>query len=205
MDVPHNKLEPIECKCGWCGDLFFMPPHVVRRGRGRFCSRSCSSAHGRSIRSAMAHDGISLRYEKYVVRRGPDECWGWTGFKYKGYGRLNVGGMTKGAHRVSYEINVGAVPDGLTVLHRCDNPECTNPHHLFLGTNADNNLDRDQKGRAARGERIHRAKLDAAKVRQIRTMDPKSPTAQRALGERLGVSEGTIRAVLTGRTWGHVE
>ena len=66
-------------------------------------------------------------YERYVVRRGDDECWDWSAFKHKGYGRLNVAAPGKprrivGAHRVSYQLHVGPIPDGMTVLHRCDNP-----------------------------------------------------------------------------------
>lgn len=76
------------------------------------------------------------------------ECWEWQGYRIdKGYGRLRHEGGKKLAHRVSYEAFVGAIPDGMCVLHKCDNPPCVNPDHLFLGTNLDNVKDCINKGR----------------------------------------------------------
>jgi len=69
----------------------------------------------------------------------------------QGYGRKKVGSRTVLAHRHAWELANGLVPEGLCVLHRCDNPPCINPDHLFLGTRADNNADRDAKGRSKRG------------------------------------------------------
>ncbi len=81
------------------------------------------------------------------VRIGPD-CWFWVGRKStKGYGKLSEGNVELRAHRVSYELFVGSVPDGLLVLHSCDNPECCNPNHLSVGTNKENILDKVSKGR----------------------------------------------------------
>ena len=78
-------------------------------------------------------------------------CWNWTGARLpKGYGMIGARSWRDGwqcAHRVSWELHFGAIPDGLHCLHRCDNPPCVNPAHLWLGTNADNAADRDSKGR----------------------------------------------------------
>lgn len=80
-----------------------------------------------------------------------DGCWEWSGYRNeRGYGFTRVGGRgSRGvlAHRLSYMVNVGEIPDGLHVLHRCDNPACVRPDHLFLGTNLDNIRDRMAKGR----------------------------------------------------------
>lgn len=87
-------------------------------------------------------------YEARVVRGL--ECWAWTGRKDAfGYGvvQLGRGEPRTGAHRVSWELHVGPIPEGMQVLHHCDNPECTNPSHLFLGTPLDNMLDASAKGR----------------------------------------------------------
>ena len=73
----------------------------------------------------------------------------WLGAKAKGYGMIRLGGMAekKPASRVSWMLHFGPIPDGMHVLHKCDNPECTNPDHLFLGTHADNMRDKTSKGR----------------------------------------------------------
>lgn len=134
-----------------------------------------------------------------------DGCWRWLGARERhgltyGYrGRPRVW-----AHRYSWELHNGPIPSGLFVLHRCDNPPCVNPEHLFLGTLADNNRDRDQKGRQARGERGGRAKLTVEAVRAVR--------AQRAAGVACldvaaehGISEQQVSAIATGRSWRHVQ
>ena len=95
----------------------------------------------------------------------------WTASKFVsgGYGQLMVYSVSKmplRAHRVSWELFRGAIPDGLHVLHRCDNPACVNPEHLFLGTATDNMADKYRKGRQARGEGVARPKLTEAKVRE---------------------------------------
>jgi len=114
----------------------------------------------------MALD-LEDRFWNYVDLRGPDECWGWLGsFDRGGYGRFD----SKGAHRVSHSLNVGAIPDGMCVLHRCDNPACVNPKHLFLGTCKDNVVDMVSKGRNAKttGEDNFGAKLTNQQVLAIR-------------------------------------
>lgn len=79
------------------------------------------------------------------------ECWTWTGTTSQGYGKIQAGRRGEGwlwVHRVSWELQNGPVPDGLQVLHRCDNPPCVRPSHLFLGTQVDNIRDMWAKGRA---------------------------------------------------------
>lgn len=82
------------------------------------------------------------------VEKGPD-CWEWKAFRNKGYGKFTYNGRMYLAHRLSWILTNGPIPDGLGVLHSCDNPPCVNPDHLFLGTQLDNMRDASNKGRCA--------------------------------------------------------
>lgn len=116
----------------------------------------------------MAHKALAVRFAEKV--RISDGCWEWTGDKdVKGYGRFFLRGEVIRAHRVSQEIYAGPIPDGMYVLHRCDNPGCVNPAHLFLGTQTDNMLDMEAKGRGRhpRGEGHLSSKLTEVEVRKI--------------------------------------
>lgn len=125
-------------------------------------------------------------------------CWLWTDAPGRGgYGRLFVNGADRKAHRVSYEIHKGPVPQGLQVLHRCDTPACVNPAHLWLGTIADNARDRDAKGRQAKGEDAGPAKLTLEDVLEIKA----SPERNFVLAERFGVSRTAISLIRRGKNW----
>ena len=129
----------------------------------------------------------------YVDKSG--ECWLWTGhFAHFGYGRYKG----KRAHRISFEMVHGPLPDGAFVLHSCDVPPCVNPDHLRLGTPADNMADRAERERAPRGmAATTRAKLTENDVRAIRN-DPRS---SRKAAPDYGVSAATVADIRRGRTW----
>lgn len=134
-----------------------------------------------------------------------DGCWRWTGHRCPaGYGKIWGGpeiGKPVGAHRVSYELHHGPIPKGAVVMHSCDNPECCNPEHLSLGTDADNARDKVLKGRHSYGVKRHNAKLDDETVRFIR----KNPEIKVAdLVRALGVSQSVISNARNGVTWRHV-
>lgn len=108
-----------------------------------------------------------VQFEALIDKSGgPDACWPWLGWKNKdGYGEISLRCFNARAHRVAYRIWNGEVPEGLRVCHRCDNPPCCNPKHLFLGTDADNVADRHAKGRSARGD-AHGSKTHSERVQR---------------------------------------
>jgi hypothetical protein len=157
------------------------------------------------------HGTLAERFETKVDRLpgyGPHgSCHLWTACTSgKGYGRICEGvGSSKNlrAHRVAWELANGPIPDGLHVLHHCDNSRCVNVEHLFLGTNADNVADRDGKGRQARGSDVHPSKLTEADIPRIRQLLVDGLT-QAEVGRRYGVTHSQISRINTGHTWGHV-
>lgn len=151
-------------------------------------------------------------WEKVDRAAGDDACWMWTGsLNGRGYGKIGLGSRHLGvgyAHRVSYEINVGDVPPGLQVCHRCDRPSCVRPSHLFVGTALENTQDCVAKGRARRGvmpgERNGRAKVGATEVAVIRMHPVMSDKQAAALATELDVSPGHIKNIHARRTWRHI-
>lgn len=154
---------------------------------------------------------LAERFWEKVDVRGEDECWEWKASKIKnGYGRIGVGGKLKLAHRVSWEMANGAIPDnnnyhGTCILHKCDNPSCVNPNHLFTGTQKDNINDAVNKGRAERikskGEANISAKLTYKNARQIREVYNMGVASYRVLAIMYGVTRSTIAKIVTNKTW----
>ena len=151
----------------------------------------------------------TLFWEK-VDKRGTGECWNWTPTcRPDGYGQFKFNGKPRLAHRVSWEIHNGKIPHnnshhGMCVCHKCDNPKCVNPDHLFLGTQADNVADMISKGRQVdvHGESAGRSKLTDEKVRKIRSMYPLKTIAE--LARFFGRGETTIAKVVRRQTWRHI-
>lgn len=131
----------------------------------------------------------------------PDDCWEWIGAKYiNGYGEFGIKNKTCLAHRVSYALFIGNIPDGMFVCHRCDNHSCVNPSHLFLGTHQDNIQDMMNKDRQNRGERHGMHKLTEQKVYQIREKLEQGYSHQQ-IANMFGVSRKTISHIKSKRDW----
>ena len=144
-------------------------------------------------------------FQRLIDKATPNGCWHWTGrLLQSGYGDFFSCGKRWRAHRYSYQAFVGPIGDK-HVLHRCDNPRCVNPEHLFLGNPAINALDKAAKGRTGRekrfGENNGLAKLDKNKVLEIRAShEPPSVFAS-----RFGVSKTAINYARNGTTWSHIK
>jgi hypothetical protein len=164
-----------------------------------------------------------------------ETCWEWTaGCFTNGYGQFQLAGQPYMAHRIAWTLENGPIPDGLSILHRCDNKLCVRPDHLWVGTHDDNMADMAEKGRAASGdrhgfrlhpdsvprgerngaytqphrrpygERIGCAKLTDAAVVEMRDLYAAGGVTQRDLAKRFRVSKGTVYYVLRRENWKHV-
>lgn len=155
---------------------------------------------------------VTRRFYDFLFPDLNSGCWLWTGnCKKAEFGKVGYGTIgwrkrsTYPAHRLSYEMHIGPIPDGLCVLHKCDVRPCVNPDHLFLGTYKDNAQDRDAKGRGAipdcNGEKAQWAKLTNSDVIAIRAYTPEKWGDFSLLSQKYGVSPQTICDIRKRRTW----
>lgn len=136
-------------------------------------------------------------------------CWNWTaslagGKGAKKYGHLTVDWKSCYAHRVSYAMAYGEIPQGKQILHKCDNPICVRPSHLRAGTIQDNMRDRDSRMRQAYGERSGVAKLKESDVRQIREYDKVEGITQAFIAELFEMPGGRVSSIVNNKCWKYV-
>jgi len=142
---------------------------------------------------------IEERFWRFVTKLSDSECWEWQGSRSsKGYGKLPYGSEQQ-AHRVSYIIFKGEIPDKMMVLHHCDNPSCVNPSHLYLGDNQQNMIDMISRGRAK-----PRGKKPTLTDDQVRLVAASTETVSK-LKEQFGVGRGVIELIKSGKTYKHLD
>lgn len=117
----------------------------------------------------------------------------------RGYACIRVEGKMKKAYRVSYELEKGPISDGLIACHRCDNPACVNPDHIFLGTHKDNGEDKARKKRAPNGSNNGNSRLNDGVVMSILN----ERGTLRAIAKKYGVAHSTVKCIKKGHTWSH--
>lgn len=190
-------------KCRSCGKKF--SPIRGREETSNACSKKCaySLIRNRTASKEYKREAILKR-----VIKDDAGCWNWSAARDKnGYGKMSSGSeYSKYAHRVSYDVFVGTIPKGINVCHKCDNPSCVNPEHLFLGTQKDNIHDMHSKGRGIKscewtwGEKHKNSKLTEQDVIMIYGSDLSS----RELANLLNVSSNLIVRIRAGKTWKHL-
>lgn len=186
------------CQCGCDEKTSLAPQSHTRTGmRKDHPLRYVAGHHNQGRRKSLA-----ARFWAKV--RKSDGCWEWIGCKQsQGYGQIRIEGRALLAHRVSWEMEFGPIEDGLWILHKCDNPACVRPDHLFLGDVVDNNADMTEKGRrrSPSGEESASAKLTNNQVARMRKLYFAGKYSTYALAEMYGVSHFTIWEIVRNRRY----
>ena len=179
--------------CIQCGKEYHMSKRrgLKRFQQRRFCGTECSHEYQKG--KSPPEYNRKERFDKYWKLNKKNGCWEWQRhLNERGYGYFNLEKKKSiGAHRASYILNKGEIPDGLFVCHACDNPKCVNPDHLWLGTPLENNRDMFKKGR----DKVTKPKLSKEIVMEIYN---DQSLAQVKLAEKYGVSQSTISNIKRG-------
>jgi hypothetical protein len=147
------------------------------------------------------------RFEKFADIKETTKCIEWTGYYgTTGYGVLMVNRMPKKTHRLSYQIYNGKIPEGMWVLHKCDNSRCVNPKHLYIGDSKRNVHDMLERNRhvSPLGEKNGKSKLTNDQVREIKIILKKSNKI-RETARKFNVSRYAIQDIKSGKTWSHIK
>jgi HNH endonuclease len=192
---PKNSGRLIERVCQQCGVTFGAQASEVRKGWARFCSRACCDVA--KVGSKLDPDAFWARVIKTEM------CWPRPfDLNADGYGRVSVGHPAHRvlAHRHAFELSFGPIPEGMDVCHRCDNPPCVRPDHLFLGSHADNLADMRAKDRQVRGERHGMVKMSTELAREAkRRLAAGEP--RRQVADALGLTGSSVAHIANGESW----
>lgn len=167
------------------------------------------TVHEKTVKDMQIDQNVINRFLAHVRVNSASDCWEWTGYVMpNGYGSFKY--LRKGiyAHRMSYLIHKGDIPEGMFVCHACDNRACVNPDHIWVGTGKDNANDRDSKNRhwVQCGVKSWNARFTEGDVRNIRKQANEGGRGiQTRLAREYGAAKSTIRDIITGHTWAHVK
>lgn len=182
--------------CKQCNKEFEIYSHILKRNRGKFCSRKCFVNY-------LKKDPIKRFHTKY--KKCSNGCWEWQDkIQYHGYGEICINKKTVRAHRFSYELFKDKIPKNMCVCHTCDNRKCVNPDHLWIGTNNDNIQDCIRKGRNSKGEDRYNAKFTKKDVKEIRFLYKLKIFTQKELADIYGTTRNYINGIVLKRTWKHI-
>ncbi len=160
------------------------------------------TTEGDMVARMPASKRLRLRAKIVSKLEFKDECWEWCAARDEdGYGKIKIAGKNRRTHRISYQLHVGQIAPGSQVLHKCDNPPCVNPDHLFVGSNDDNMADKSIKMRVVRGDMSPHAKLSAVTVSEMRQEYALGTVRQVDLAKKHGVDQTTISLALCMKTW----
>jgi hypothetical protein len=214
----HTTNDPAqEIPCGYCQCGCGQKTSIANQTHTKL-----GWTKGQPVRFVVGHHNkvrelrpLEERFWEKVNKKSPEECWEWTAVKnLQGYGNIHIGSKTDGsyrtlvAHRVSWEMHYGPIPDGLCVLHRCDNPACVNPNHLSLGTQLENIQDMLNKGRESLshprpGEENGFAKLTTVQVLEIRQRAAQGES-MRQIAKEFGTDYTNVWLIVRRKAWKHV-
>jgi hypothetical protein len=147
------------------------------------------------------------RFFSNILVKGSEDCWNWTAHTCGGYGRLRIEGKMVLAHRYSWSLVNGPIPEGMMILHKCDNTLCCNPAHLYCGTNTDNMRDswkrNRQPDRVPEVYGIAKTKLYEGEIWLIRKLwrEGRSHLSQRVIAKMFKVDQSTISLIVNSTSW----
>jgi hypothetical protein len=199
-------------RCPRCTNQYPRTPEFFHRDKNtpgglHSCCKQCTRIEGIEYRrnGPKRRKPLADRFWGKVRVGKAQECWEWTGGRYlAGYGFLpDYPNGKLMAHRLSYEIHFGPISDGLHVLHKCDNPPCVNPNHLFLGTHQDNMADKVAKSRHVFGGRVAQARLSDSQVIEMRKLY-KMGWTQTRLAAHFAVSQSLVSDIVRHLVWKHL-
>jgi len=189
----RNKVKKI---CVVCNTGFDAHPSDIKLGRWKCCSNACRAKY-------KQNEPVQFFFKNISHQKHEGGCWIWEGSVCGKYGFIGVRSCKTKPHRYSYILHHGEIGDGLKVCHKCDNPLCCNPEHLFLGTSMENSRDMVSKGRSASGERNASAVLTKDQVLDIRRRAFNNESGA-SIARHYSVGTTTVYDIIHRRRWKNI-